>query len=101
MKESLQLNKSATNGMIVITAQFPNRSRHSRMAQVKFLKAVFQKFYLVHSWILDPNVPHKKQTKQNQNKKTKMNKIRTCEIYNFCFVSQVEWEIRSKESTLI
>ena len=49
MKESLQLNKPSTNGMIVITAQFPNRSRHSRMAQVKFLKAVFQKFYLVRS----------------------------------------------------
>ena len=101
MKESLQLNKPSTNGMIVITAQFPNRSRHSRMAQVKFLKAVFQKFYLVRSWIPWAKCSTQKTNKTNQNKKTKMNKTRTCEIYNFCFVSQVEREIRSKESTLI
>ena len=30
------------------------RSKYSRMDQVKFLMAVFHKFYLVHSWILCP-----------------------------------------------
>ena len=29
-------------------------SRYSRMDQAKFLKAVFHKFYLVHSWTLRP-----------------------------------------------
>ena len=29
-----------------------NESKYSRVDQVKFLKAVFRKFYLVHSWIL-------------------------------------------------
>ena len=29
-------------------------TKYSRMVQIKFLKAVFHKFYLVHSWVLCP-----------------------------------------------
>ena len=29
-----------------------NETKYSRMDQVKFLKAVFHKFYLVRSWII-------------------------------------------------
>ena len=32
-----------------------NETMHSRIDQVKYLKAVFHKFYLVHSGIIVPN----------------------------------------------